>query len=83
MCAFMPKYHWLPFLVWCMSGSRLPSRFFVELGAAMMVASTSVPSRMSRWCSLKSALILLRLAATRHSTLLCVAMISARFSTPV
>ena len=22
MCAFIPKYHWLPFLVWCISGSR-------------------------------------------------------------
>ncbi len=32
-CAFMPKYHCLPFLVWCISGSRCCSRFFVELGA--------------------------------------------------
>src|SRR5215831_5706621 len=32
-CAFIPKYHWLPFLVWCISGSR----------ALMMVASTIVP----------------------------------------
>src|SRR5438067_10908794 len=22
MCAFIPKYHWLPFLVWCICGSR-------------------------------------------------------------
>ena len=22
MCAYIPKYHWLPFLVWCISGSR-------------------------------------------------------------
>jgi hypothetical protein len=33
MCAFSPKYHWLPFLVWCISGSRLPLAFFVEEGA--------------------------------------------------
>ena len=32
-CAFIPKYHCLPFLVWCISGSRLSSRFFVEEGA--------------------------------------------------
>jgi hypothetical protein len=25
---FMPKYHWLPFLVWCISGSRFPSLFW-------------------------------------------------------
>jgi hypothetical protein len=36
MYAFMPKYHWLPFFVWCISGSRSPLLFFVELGAAMM-----------------------------------------------
>jgi hypothetical protein len=33
MCAFSPKYHCLPFLVWCISGSRLPLAFFVEEGA--------------------------------------------------
>ena len=32
MCAFMPKCHWLPFLVWCISGSRSPLLFLVELG---------------------------------------------------
>src|SRR4029077_8346410 len=42
-CAFIPKYHWLPFLVWCISGSRFCSRFLVELGACMIVASTIVP----------------------------------------
>src|SRR4051794_21809362 len=25
MCTFMPKYHWLRFLLWCISGSRLCS----------------------------------------------------------
>jgi hypothetical protein len=43
MCAFMPKCHWLPFLVWCISGSRSPLLFLVELGAAISVASTTVP----------------------------------------
>jgi hypothetical protein len=42
-CAFMPKYHWLPFLVWCISGSRALALFLVEDGALMMVASTIVP----------------------------------------
>src|SRR5438105_7052168 len=39
----MPKYHWLPFLVWCISGSRALSAFLVEDGALMIVASTIVP----------------------------------------
>src|SRR5947207_4119191 len=38
ICAFIPKCHWLPFLVWCISGSRALLLFFVEGGAAMMVA---------------------------------------------
>src|SRR6266849_353406 len=41
--AFIPKYHWLPFLVWCISGSRCCSRFLVDVGACRMVASTIVP----------------------------------------
>ena len=32
-CTFIPKYHWLPFFVWCISGSRAFARFLVE-GAA-------------------------------------------------
>ena len=43
MCAFIPKCHWLPFFVWCISGSLALSLFFVEGGAAMIVASTMVP----------------------------------------
>ena len=43
MCAFIPKYHWFPFLVWRISGSRSPLRFFVDDGAVMMLASTIVP----------------------------------------
>src|SRR5262252_8415047 len=42
-CAFIPKYHWFPFFVWCISGSRAFSAFFVEDGALMIVASTIVP----------------------------------------
>src|SRR5436309_10828808 len=42
-CAFMPKYHWFPFFVWCISGSRAFSAFLVEDGALMIVASTIVP----------------------------------------
>jgi transposase len=42
-CAFMPKYHRLPFLVWGISESRALSAFLVEKGALMMVASTIVP----------------------------------------
>src|SRR6184192_396594 len=42
-CAFIPKYHCLPFFVWCISGSRCCSRFLVEVGACRMVASTIVP----------------------------------------
>ena len=33
----------VPFLVWCISGSRFPSLFLLELGAAIKVASTIVP----------------------------------------
>src|SRR2546425_8159850 len=44
-CAFIPKYHCLPFFVWCISGSRCCSRFLVEVGACRMVASTMVPGR--------------------------------------
>lgn len=44
MCAFMPKCHSLPFLSWCISGARSLPLFFVEEGAAIIVASTIVPS---------------------------------------
>src|SRR5690554_4929803 len=48
MCIFMPKCHSLPFLVWCISGSRLLVLFLVELGAEIMVASAMLPSRSIR-----------------------------------
>src|SRR6056297_2874971 len=47
MCAFMPKYHWLPFFDWLISGSRQPFLFFVEGDAAINVASMVVPPRSS------------------------------------
>jgi hypothetical protein len=45
MCSFIPKCQFLPFLVCFISGSRVAVAFLVELGAAMMVASTMVPER--------------------------------------
>ena len=48
----MPKYHWLPFLVWCISGSRALAAFLVEEGALMIVASTIVPvAILSPFCA--------------------------------
>ena len=44
--AFMPKCQSFPFFDWCISGSRSLSRFFVDGGAEINVASTIVPSRM-------------------------------------
>ena len=48
MWAFIPKCHWLPFWLECISGSRALSLFLVELGAAMSVASTAVPALSSQ-----------------------------------
>ena len=42
---FMPKCHGLPFLVWCIGALRVPLLYLVELGAAISVASTTVPVR--------------------------------------
>jgi hypothetical protein len=39
-----PKYHWLPFLVWCISGSRSPLAFLVDEGA-WISHPRSCPSR--------------------------------------
>ena len=46
-----PKYHWLPFNAWRISGSRAPSAFFVDDEAAMIVASTMLTPRMIQPCS--------------------------------
>src|ERR1700682_3131908 len=45
MCSFIPKCQLRPLRVCFISGSRLALAFLVELGAAMMVASTMVPER--------------------------------------
>ena len=45
MWAIMPKNHCSPFLLCFISGSRSPAAFLVELGAAISVASTTVPAR--------------------------------------
>src|SRR6202163_1994910 len=47
MCSFIPKCQLRPLRVCFISGSRLALAFLVELGAAMMVASTMVPERRS------------------------------------
>ena len=52
---FMPKYHCCPLRVCCISGSRVFVAFFVELGAAMIVASTMVPAFSSKRFSVNSA----------------------------
>jgi hypothetical protein len=43
--AFIPKYHWLPFFVDNIAGSRAFASFLVDHGASMIVASTNVPER--------------------------------------
>ncbi len=51
----MPKCHSLPFWLECISGSRFLSLFFVELGAAIKVASTAVPALSSKpWAASRS-----------------------------
>jgi hypothetical protein len=42
-CAFIPKCRSLPFFDWYISGSRSLSRFLVDVGAAISVASTNAP----------------------------------------
>src|SRR3954451_661188 len=43
-CAFMPKYHWLPFLVWCISGSRA----FEILGRRRCIDDRRIDNRAGR-----------------------------------
>jgi len=59
------KCHWLPFLVWCISGSRVPLLFLVELGAAIRVASTTVPCLSSRPLAVSVALTVARICTLR------------------
>lgn len=53
----MPKIQFLPFFDWCISGSRFSSRFLLEGGAAIKVASTMVPSRIIKPLLVKCPLI--------------------------
>ena len=55
MCSFIPKSQFLPFLVCFVSGSRVAVAFLVELGAAMMVASTIVPERSKKTACFEQA----------------------------
>ncbi len=57
MCSFIPKCQLFPLRVCFISGSRVSLAFFVELGAAMIVASTIVPERSnSRFSSSSPAI---------------------------
>src|SRR3984957_8050952 len=56
MCSFIPKCQLRPLRVCFISGSRAALAFLVELGAAMMVASTMVLEA----CDVASALVTLR-----------------------
>lgn len=51
LCDFMPKCHWLPVFVWCISGSRSPSWSLVDLGAAIRMALTTASICDANWCS--------------------------------
>ena len=73
MCIFMPKWHSLPFLVWCIAGgptvwSRLPVLFFVELVDEMIVVSTMLRSRSTRPFSSRCLFTSLNSTLPRHAT---------------
>ena len=63
--AFIPKCHCFAFLVWCISGSRKPLSFLVELGAEISVASTTVPVLSIRPRSMNLALMVARICWPR------------------
>ena len=50
ICAIIPKYHGLPFIVWLISGSRLLALFLVNGEAAIKVASAVCP--YVAWCKM-------------------------------
>src|SRR5712691_5292650 len=62
MCSFIPKCQLRPLRVCFISGSRVALAFLVELGAAMMVASTMVPERSNNRRSSSSPVIELKIA---------------------
>ena len=59
----MPTYHCWPLRVCFISGSRACVAFFVELGAAMIVASTIVPAFSSSRFSVSSVFTASNIAA--------------------
>ena len=65
ICAFIPKNHWLPFFVWCISLSCFLSLFLVEEGAVISVASTIAPSRRNNSRSVGWALIAFKMDSVR------------------
>ena len=58
------------FLVWCISGSRSPLLFLVELGAAISVASTTVPLLSSNPLAASVALTVARICKLKSSSLI-------------
>ena len=80
MCNFIPKYHWFPLRVWCISGSRAPARFFVDDGALMILASTIVPDcgRSCQSLCLQLAVDLLEQARPQRGRLQPVAEVEDR-----
>src|SRR5439155_8971945 len=64
-CSFIPKNQVFPFLVCGISGSRACAAFLVELGAAMIVASTIVPDCRSRRFAVKRSRTAAKIASVR------------------
>src|SRR5262245_55354660 len=64
-CYFTPKCQAFPLQVCFISGSRAAIAFFVELGAAMIVASTIVPLVSSNGVAVSSSLTVSKIAAVR------------------
>jgi hypothetical protein len=62
-CSFSPKNQLRPLRVCFISGSRIALAFLVELGAAMMVASTMVPERSNNRRSSSRPVIELKIAS--------------------
>ena len=62
-CSFIPKCHAFPLRVCFISGSRAWAAFFVELGAAMIVASMIVPLWSSNRFAVSSSFTASKMAA--------------------
>ena len=70
MGAFMSWRHWLPLLVWCISGSRVPVLFLVELGAAISVELTTVTCLSRRPLAVRVALTVAKIYKLRSCALI-------------